>query len=222
MNCLVTAGPTYEPLDDVRRLTNFSTGRLGCELAAYLTAQGHMVTLLLGEQATWPGERRAARVESFGATADLRHRLAALASSEVDAVFHAAAVSDFQFGTVWQRAADGTLTEVRAKKIPTRSDGLLVELRPTEKIILRLREWFPRARLVGWKYEMDGSRDEAIARAVRQIQESRSDACVANGKAYGAGFGLVTPDGACVHLEDKAGLFLALTAWVEKRPVGSR
>jgi len=29
MNCIVTAGPAFVPLDDVRRLTNFSTGRLG-------------------------------------------------------------------------------------------------------------------------------------------------------------------------------------------------
>jgi len=39
MNCIVTAGPTYEPLDDVRRLTNFSTGRLGTELANFLAAR---------------------------------------------------------------------------------------------------------------------------------------------------------------------------------------
>jgi len=55
MNCIVTAGPTYEPLDDVRRLTNFSTGRLGTELAGFLTAHGHQVTLLIGELATWGG-----------------------------------------------------------------------------------------------------------------------------------------------------------------------
>jgi phosphopantothenoylcysteine decarboxylase/phosphopantothenate--cysteine ligase len=41
MNCIVTAGPTYEPLDDVRRLTNFSTGRLGTELANFLAARVH-------------------------------------------------------------------------------------------------------------------------------------------------------------------------------------
>src|SRR5687768_14363623 len=39
VNCVITAGPTYEPLDEVRRLTNFSTGRLGSELATYLTSQ---------------------------------------------------------------------------------------------------------------------------------------------------------------------------------------
>ena len=42
MNCVVTAGPTYEPLDEVRRLTNFSTGRLGTELANTLTRHGHL------------------------------------------------------------------------------------------------------------------------------------------------------------------------------------
>ena len=77
MNCIVTAGPTYEPLDDVRRLTNFSTGRLGTELANYLAARGHKVILLIGEQATYAGERRAQRVETFSTTADLRAKLKA-------------------------------------------------------------------------------------------------------------------------------------------------
>ena len=52
MNCIVTAGPTFEPLDEVRRLTNFSTGRLGMELANFLAARGHKVVLLIGETAT--------------------------------------------------------------------------------------------------------------------------------------------------------------------------
>ena len=71
MRCIVTAGPTYEPLDQVRRLTNHSTGRLGSELTNYLTQCGHEVTLLIGEQATWRGEREAARVETFTSTDNL-------------------------------------------------------------------------------------------------------------------------------------------------------
>jgi phosphopantothenoylcysteine decarboxylase/phosphopantothenate--cysteine ligase len=223
MNCIVTAGPTYEPLDEVRRLTNFSTGRLGSELANFLTARGHGVTLLIGEPATWPGERRAGRIDPFTTTADLRARLQAMASAEVDAVFHAAAVSDFRFGKVWQRAADGQLAEVTARKIPTRMDSLLVELWPTEKIILRLRAWFPHAWLVGWKYEMDGNRAEAIAQAARQIRESRTHACVANGRAYGDGFGIVAPDESCAHVETMETLFpalemLARSACARRRP----
>ena len=45
MNFIVTAGPTYEELDNVRRLTNFSTGRLGSELVNFLVARGHQVEI---------------------------------------------------------------------------------------------------------------------------------------------------------------------------------
>src|SRR5689334_12579155 len=104
MHCVVTAGPTYETLDKVRRLTNFSTGRLGTDLANFLVAHGHRVTLLIGQQATHGGERRAQRVKTFATTADLRDQLHALAREDVGAVFHAAAVSDFMFGKVWLKS----------------------------------------------------------------------------------------------------------------------
>ena len=210
MNCVVTAGPTYEPLDEVRRLTNFSTGRLGSELVNFLTAQGHQVTLLIGQQATWRGERPAHRVETFTTTADLRERLHALSTEPVDAVFHAAAVCDFTFGQVWQRSASGELSAVKAGKISTREESLLVELVPTAKIISELRGWFPHARLVGWKYEVDGESASVFGKAWQQISENKTDACVANGRAYGPGFGLIAGTGKCLHCENPAALFAAL------------
>jgi phosphopantothenate---cysteine ligase (CTP) len=200
MNCLVTAGGTYEKLDKVRRLTNFSTGRLGTELAGFLAEHGHSVTLLLSEQAVQPDKRPGQEVETFSTSADLRDRLQAHASSSVDAVFHAAAVSDFTFGKVWSRSARGELTEIKSGKISTRQGTLLAELVPAPKIIAGLRDWFPQARLVGWKYEVDGDRAAATAAAEKQIRECLSDACVANGPAYGTGFGFVTRNGKPRHL----------------------
>ena len=210
MNCIVTAGPTYEPLDQVRRLTNFSTGRLGSELATFLTEKGHEVTLLIGQQATWHGERKAAAVQTFTTTASLRDRLRALAGAQVDAVFHAAAVSDFSFRKVWERSASGELKEAKASKISTRAGNLLLELAPTPKVIAELRAWFPKARLVGWKYELDGDRKTVLARALKQIEESKTDFCVANGAAYGKGFGIVDPKGKLEHCETMPELFGAL------------
>lgn len=211
MNCVVTAGPTYESLDDVRRLTNFSTGRLGSELADFLSAHGHEVTLLIGEQATYRGEHRAAtKVENFTTTANLREQLQAHARGRVDAVFHAAAVSDFTFGKVWTRSTNGEMTEIRSGKISTREGTLMAELVPTMKIIASLREWYPQSLLVGWKYEVEGDRAGAITLAERQMTECRTNACVANGRAYGPGFGLVMGPGKCRHLPDAAALFPAL------------
>src|SRR5262245_58716900 len=86
MNCIVTAGPTHEPLDKVRRLTNFSTGTLGAELAAFLKSRGHQVTLLIGESATYRGELRADEIRSFTSTAHLHAQLRALSEVPTSAV----------------------------------------------------------------------------------------------------------------------------------------
>jgi len=211
MNCIVTAGPTYEPLDEVRRLTNFSTGRLGTELANFLTARGHQVALLIGEMATYAGERRAPHVAVFSTTADLRKRLQSLATKRVDAIFHAAAVSDFSFGRIFTPNDSGKLAEIKSPhKISTRQGKLLVELVATPKIIAELRGWYPRTRLVGWKFEANGGRAEALEAARQQIAECSTDLCVANGPAYGEGFGLVGGAGKPAHLASAPLLFEAL------------
>jgi phosphopantothenoylcysteine synthetase/decarboxylase len=148
-------------------------------------------------------------VETFTTTDNLSLRLQVLADEGWEAVFHAAAVSDFTFGKAFSRGGKGELYQVRSGKFSTRGDPLLVELIPTVKIIAKLRSWFPRATIVGWKYEVDGLRDAVIEKASRQIFENQTDACVANGPAYGEGFGLVTPDG-CEPFQDAPSLYAAL------------
>jgi phosphopantothenoylcysteine decarboxylase/phosphopantothenate--cysteine ligase len=210
MKCIVTAGPTYEPLDEVRRLTNFSTGQLGTELANYLQAQGHEVILLLGHYATWPGPRQTQRLEHFTTTATLSERLEALAAEPIDAVFHAAAVSDFGVGRLYERTANDTLVEIRSAKIPTRQGPVLAELVPIPKVIVRLRAWYAQSLLVGWKYELVGDRTEALAQAARQIADCRTDYCVLNGRAYGTGFGVVAAAGQYAHCPAREDLFTRL------------
>ena len=210
MKCIVTAGPTYETMDNVRWLINVSIGRLGTELANFLAARGHEVMLLLGEQATHCGERKAQRVEPFSTTANLLEKLKALSQQDMGAVFHAAAVSDFRFGKIWLRSPSGELNEIKSGKVSTRSGTLLAELVPTPKIIAELRSLYPAAKLVGWKYEVDGDKASVLGAAKNQMRDCQTDACVTNGPAYGLGFGLVTAAGRCDHFRDSAALFEAL------------
>lgn len=216
MRCVVTAGPTYEPLDEVRRLTNFSTGRLGTELANYLSTSGHRVTLLLGEHATSRAPCSAEHVFEFSTTSDLAQRLHAARGAE--AIFHAAAVSDFKFGKVWVRSKDDTLTEVRSGKLSTREGALLAELVPTSKIISQLRDWFPTAKLVGWKFEVEGDQGRVLELARNQIAECRTDACVANGPGYGPGFAIVSSSAKMQHFATREELFRALKSLLEQTP----
>ena len=207
MHFVVTAGPTIEPLDQVRRLTNFSTGRLGSELAFYLAQRGHRTTLLLSEQAVHRGPLRGVDVTTFTTTASLRDALLEASKVRVDGVFHAAAVCDFRFGEVWHPGEEGEPTPVQGGKISTRAGKLLAELVPTPKLIAELRELFPDSWLVGWKYEVDGDRGSVVAAAARQIENYKTSGCIANGPAYGEGFGLVFNGDQHTHVENAQALF---------------
>lgn len=209
MHCVVTAGPTFEPLDEVRRLTNFSSGKLGSQLADFLVERGHEVTLLCGHYATYREKQKAQKILPFDTTADLAEKLRLLGDENVDVVFHAAAVSDFGFGKVFERTENGELREVISPKISTRSGTLLTELVPTPKILSQLRGWFPKSRIIGWKYELEGNRNDVLRKAIQQIRENKSDACVANGRAYGFGFGIVS-EKSHEHFSDTHELYAAL------------
>ena len=63
---------------------------------------------------------------------------------------------------------------------------------------------------MGWKYEVEGDRAYAIRRAAEQIAECQTDVSIANGSAYGEGFGLVRDGGPVEHLPDVPALFAAL------------
>ena len=205
MHCIVTAGPTYEPIDQVRRLTNHSTGQLGTGLAKRLADDGHKVTLLRGTLATHTEQPVGVELQLFTTSADLAEKLERLA--KVDAIFHAAAVSDFAAGQVFRRTDDGQLKPLNVGKLSTRDGDLLLELKPTPKIIASLREWFAEALLLGWKYEVDGDRDSALGQGQTQIVENQTNGCVVNGPAYGNGFGWLSNDHPAEHLADKAELF---------------
>jgi len=217
MRCLVTAGPTYEPLDTVRRLTNFSTGSLGCRLSRFLADRGHSTLLLLGSLATYSGDIKADVKERFTTTKDLLERLKAHAVDPLQAVFHIAAVSDFQFGRICSVVEDGPGEPIRSGKIATRNGPVWAELIPTPKIIAHFRTWWPQARLVGWKYEVEGDRQQVVRRARDQIAQFQTDACVANGPAYGSGFGFVRKGSHDQHLSEAEALFAALEEWVRSK-----
>jgi phosphopantothenoylcysteine synthetase/decarboxylase len=216
MRCIVTAGPTWEPLDGVRRLTNFSTGSLGGELANRLVLAGHSVTLLLSETAVWNSPLAAVNVQSFSTAASLGAALQQLATEDPVVVFHAAAVGDFFCGGVWSRDSTGTLDPVRAGKLSTRTGPLWVELSPTPKILPQLPRWFPKGRIVGWKYEMDGDRAAALQAARDQLQTAGTLACVVNGAAYGPGFGLLLADGTQASLPDRPSLVARLETFARE------
>lgn len=205
---VLTSGPTYEELDLVRRITNHSTGKLGAELACFFKEMGFYVILLRGSYATDPGQILADEVIQFTTTQDLAAKLQNISCSEnrVDCVFHAAAVSDFKPGRICKISESGKMVSMDdfssnsqrktgTGKIDTRQGSFWVEMIPTEKIIQRLRGWFPNAKLVGWKYEVEGGPGSVWQKAKEQVKKCQTDASVVNGPAFGDGFGIYWANG---------------------------
>jgi hypothetical protein len=87
-------------------------------------------------------------------------------------------------------------------------------LEPAEKILPRLRALFPAARIVGWKYELDGTRADALAKGLEQMAACGTDACVVNGAVWGPGFGFVEPGREPVPMADKPALCAFLSRWL--------
>src|SRR3989344_7621556 len=94
MRILLTSGATREPIDSVRFISNFSTGKTGAAIASFFELNGASVSFLHGEDSFVPKGLR--DTQEFSAFEDLNERLKRrLSSSKYDAVIHAAAVSDY-------------------------------------------------------------------------------------------------------------------------------
>jgi phosphopantothenoylcysteine decarboxylase/phosphopantothenate--cysteine ligase len=120
---LLTAGPTRAYIDEVRYLTNASSGRMARALAAAALARGHRVTIVSGPVAVvYPAK---ARVIPVVTTAEmLTESLAVL--PECDGVIAAAAPCDFE------------PVKKTTGKIPRQGSGLSITLRPTPDVIATL------------------------------------------------------------------------------------
>ena len=213
MLSLVTTGPASAPIDDVRRITNFATGEIGALLAEALASRGFEPLLFRARGATHNAVPNGALLHEFTTNHDLTHQLQELAAThapDIRVVFHAAALSDYAVTAV--RGPDGSLAGTR--KIPGDLPQIHLVLEPAAKVLPRLRGWFPRAWIAGWKYELEGTRENAVEIARAHLAQNRTDATILNGAAYGPGFGLLKGENSPLHFANKRELahFLASQA----------
>ena len=121
---LITAGPTYEKIDPVRFIGNYSSGKMGYALAEVCAERGAEVTLVSGPvnlQAVHPNIRRV-DVES----AEEMYRASVEAFPQADAAILCAAVADF------------TPEVVAGTKIKREKEDLVLRLKPTHDIAAEL------------------------------------------------------------------------------------
>lgn len=169
---LITAGPTYERIDPVRFIGNYSSGKMGMALAEACARRGAEVTLVCGPtplRCSHPSIRRV-DVES----AEEMYSASTSAFDGMDAALLCAAVADF----TPEQAAD--------RKIKRESDDLVLRLKPTRDIAQALGQMKREGQiLAGFALE---THDEA-AHAREKLERKNFDFIVLNSlNDPGAGF----------------------------------
>jgi len=180
---VITAGPTREPLDPVRFLSNRSSGKMGYALARAAVRRGARVTLISGPTALPP---------PFGV------ELVAVETAEQMAAAVQKAFRDATLLIMAAAVGDYRPASVAAAKIKRQAAGMRLELESVPDILAQLQPRRPRQLVVGFAAETD----DLLARARRKLDSKRLDLIAANLVGPSKGFDV---DEIALTLLDRSG-----------------
>jgi len=169
---VVTAGPTYEPIDPVRFIGNHSSGLMGFSIAEKLAEQGAEVTLITGPTSLKTTNKTILRVDVVTAEEMLTQTL--FHSKNADLIVMAAAVADY------------TPKTVSSEKIKKKNNDWELPLKKTTDILCELGKRKEKKQcLVGFALETENE----IENAKHKLLQKNADFIVLNSmKNSGAGF----------------------------------
>ena len=154
---LITGGGTSEPIDEVRVITNRSTGKTAAFIADALSESGMDVTYLHSESSVLPKSQL--QLQSFLTFADLDSALGKLLTeTKYDLVIFAAAVSDYSMAS-------------HSGKIDSSHEELTLTLKRNPKLISKIKKLSPSSGLVGFKLTA-GASEILLAEKVQSLFES--------------------------------------------------
>jgi len=199
MNVLVTGGGTSAPIDDVRTITNVSTGRFAASISESCLARGARVWHVHAPSAQLPLLRLARfDLESadiageFDRLRRLHHewkavgdrlQLVPLESGTVaeyaQILHHLLLTQSIDVAFLAMAVADYEPSPV-AGKVGSDEDELIVRCGRTPKVIRSVRDWAPRVYLVGFKLLSRATTPELLRQAEASGRTNRADLTVAN------------------------------------------
>lgn len=170
---IVTSGGTQEFIDDVRVMTNISTGKLGSIIADTLARAGAIVKYVHTNTAMLATHSNVIphSVISAQDTYDLLEKII----STANAVIHCMAVSDFTFKR-------DTALKCKSNDPMAFIDYMRRTITVNPKIISKIKIWNPNIFLVGFKFEVGAPYEELISIARSSIEKNKCDVIIANDK----------------------------------------
>lgn len=187
MKLLITSGGTSEKIDQVRSITNHSTGKLGALIADSFLAQGDQVTLITTRNAIKPAAHPNLTIQIIENVQELFEMMKPLVKTH-DVLIHSMAVSDYTpiYMTGFEQLTTSQdLTEFLNKtnkqsKISSKDNYQVLFLKQTPKIISQVKKWNPNIRLIGFKLLVDVSKEELLTVARASLTKNQAEIIVAN------------------------------------------
>ncbi|MFH1622585.1 MAG: phosphopantothenoylcysteine decarboxylase [Candidatus Omnitrophota bacterium] len=165
---LITAGPTWVPIDKVRVISNIASGKSGILLAKQANKKGARVTLVLGPVGATDIEK-SIKINRFCYFNDLHKiMMKQLKTARYDIVIHSAAVSDYK---PKRRFSD---------KINSKIKGFNLELESTIKIVDKIKKYAPKVFLIIFKLELNLFQNKMLEKARATMRYSKADLAVVN------------------------------------------
>jgi phosphopantothenate-cysteine ligase len=186
MKILITSGGTAEKIDNVRSITNSSTGRLGCAIAEAFAARvpDAQIFYVCGKSAARP--RISGNIIEIDDTASLQAAITGLleGGSATGIIIHAMAVSDYRVKAI--STPDGLYQDMEGK-ISSDCDEIILHLEKTPKIIGMLRRLSQKSTIVGFKLLSNVPRGTLLDAGHALLTKNDCDFVLANDAAEIAG-----------------------------------
>lgn len=176
MKILITSGGTDVPIDDVRKISNMSSGKYGAEIAEILHyEEGHDVTYIGKDKGVFPAKNLdffghgqpylgLIRYTDFFSYKDIVQTFTR--GADFDMVISAAAVSDY-------------ILDKTEGKISSNNDELVIRLKRAPKILPIIRNYQKNAFLVGFKLLVSPTEEE-MQNAIKKVFSNGADLVVYN------------------------------------------
>jgi len=189
-NIIITAGGTSEKIDDVRVISNFSSGRLGLAIANTFLESKEIsvgkIYYLCDRNTNAPSDERIEVVRVMGTQGLLEALQKLLTTEKIDAVIHAMAVSDYTVKQITTLDAIRSGEEedpdrkLSAGKISSEIEDLVIVLKKTPKVIGEIKKLQKDTILVGFKLLTNVEKDVLIETGYKLLLKNDCNMVLAN------------------------------------------